>query len=281
MVRAFTEEGPFEFQGEFFHVPYANLWPKPIQQPYPEVWIPAAGSKVTLERAARHRYTYQCLFSPRNALKRNVSVFRDLAEKNGYTASPKQVAAVLFIHVAETDEQARREAEPHLLYLMQNINRAPQWDAFPPGHFSKDSLRGFMTKGGYRQKDLSEMTIEDVEEEGWGIIGSPATVAEKIEEIVDDLDCGKIIHIADFGAMPNWMLRKSLTLMAEDVIPKFRDKGGHPIWAIKDPRPAPTHAEYGALKTEPEAVPEARIHGHGVVDLRTAHIEELRKKLRD
>jgi len=281
MVKAFTEEGPFEWQGEFFHVPYANLWPKPIQQPYPEVWIPAAGSRLTLERCARHGYTYQCLFSPRQALKRNVALFRELAQEQGYEAPASQVAAVLFIHVAESDEQAMLEAEPHLLYLMQNINRAPQWDAFPPGHFSKASLRGWMTKGGYRQKDLAEMTVADVAEEKWGIIGSPATVIEKIEEVIEDLDCGKIIHIADFGAMPNWMLRKSLTLMAEEVIPKFRDAGGKPIWAIEDPRPAPTHAEFGALKQEPEAIPETRLHGHGVVDLRTAHVKALRKKIRD
>ena len=270
IYKAFTEDGPFEWQGRYFHIPYANLWPKPIQKPFPEVWIPGAGSRVTLERCARHRYTYQALFSPRQALIRNVKMFRQIAEDDyGYTHGPDQIAAVVFIHVAETDEQARREAEPHLMYLMQNLNRAPAWEAFPPGHFSKDSLRGFLTKGGYRGKDIGQMTAQDVFDEGWGVIGSPETVKAAIQGIVDDLGAGKIIHVADFGAMPNWMVRKSLTMMAEEVIPAFRGPGARPIWA-DDPRPAPTHAEYGARKREPEAIPEARLPGLGVVDGRTA-----------
>lgn len=281
MVKAFTEPGPFAWEGEHFHVPYANLWPKPIQDPYPEVWIPGAGSKLTLERCARHGYTYQALFSPRKALIRNVTVFRQLAEELGKEAPPSQVAAVVFIHVAETDAQARLEAEPHLLYLMQNLNRAPRHEAFPPGHFSVESLRGFMTKGGYRDKDIGLMTMEDVVEEGWGLVGSPQTVIDGLGQLIDDLGCGKIIHVADFGAMPNWLVRKSLTLMAEEVIPHFRDPGGKPIWAIEDPRPISTHTEFGAQRREPKAVPEARIHGHGVVDVRTAHIAELRDVIRD
>lgn len=280
MMKAFTSPGPFEWQGKHFHVPYANLWPRPIQQPHPHVWIPAAGSKVTLEKCAEHRYTYQALFSPRKVLKRNVETFRRAAEKHGYEPSPKQIAAVLFIHVAESDEQARREAEPHLMWLFQNINRSPRHDAFPPGHFSVESLRGFMLGGGYREKDMGQMTYDELTSEGWAVIGSPDTVAEQLEEIVAELGAGIVIHVADFGAMPNWLIRKSLTLMAEQVMPRFRDAGGKPIWAQEDPRPAGTHAQLGALRAAPESFPQARIPGTGVVDVRTAHVEELRTPLR-
>ncbi|QXJ21132.1 LLM class flavin-dependent oxidoreductase [Actinomadura graeca] len=280
MRKAFMDPGPFEWQGEHFHVPYANLWPKPLQQPYPEVWIPAAGSKLTLEKCAEFHYTYQALFSPRRVLKRNVDTFRRASEKFGYTPGPDQVAAVVFIHVAETDAQARLEAEPHLLFLMQNINRSRQPDAFPPGHFSVESLRGFMTKGGYRDRDIGDMAFEEMTEEGWAIVGSPQTVVDKLGLLVDELGAGKLIHVADFGAMPNWLIRKSLTLMSEEVIPHFRGPGGRPVWAEADPRTAPTHAEYGALRTETKTPPKARIPDVGVVDVRTAHVEDLRKPLR-
>lgn len=280
--KAFLETEPFEWQGTHFHVPYANLWPRPLQA-MPEVWIPAAGSKITLEKAAEHHYTYQALFSPRKALKRNVETFKKAGEKFGYEPGPDQIAAVIFIHVAESDEQARREAEPHLMSLFQNVNRSTQPDAFPPGHFSVESLRGFMTKGGYRDRDIGEMTFEEMLAEGWAIIGSPQTVTDKLGEMVEELDAGKLIHIADFGAMPNWMVRKSLTMMAEEVIPHFRGPGGKPVWAQDDMRPAPTHAEFGATRNPvpAESIPKTRIPGVGVVDLRTAHIEELRTVLEE
>jgi alkanesulfonate monooxygenase SsuD/methylene tetrahydromethanopterin reductase-like flavin-dependent oxidoreductase (luciferase family) len=279
MVKAFTSPGPFHWQGEYFDVPYANLWPRPIQQPYPEVWIPAAGSKITLDKCAEHHYTYQALFSPRKVLVRNVNTFREAARSHGYEPDAKQVAAVSFIHVAESDKQARQEAEAHLMFLFQNLNRSPQHDAFPPGHFSVDSLRGFMKGGGYRDRDLGAMSYDELLDEDWAIVGSPATVREKLEELVSDLGAGRIVHAADFGAMPNWMVRKSLTLMAEEVIPHFRGPDGKPIWA-NDPRPAPTIAEMGAKVGPRKAVPQARVADEGVLDVRTAHTVDLREPLR-
>jgi alkanesulfonate monooxygenase SsuD/methylene tetrahydromethanopterin reductase-like flavin-dependent oxidoreductase (luciferase family) len=279
--KAFTEPGPFHWQGKHFHIPNANLWPKPLH--FPDVWIPGAGSRLTLEKCAEFGYTWQALFSPRKALMKQVEVFRDAAEQNGYEAGPDQIAVVIFIHVAETDEQARLEAEPHLMFLMQNLNRAQLHDAFAPGLYSVDTVRRFMTGGGYRDRDISAMTMKDVLDEGWGIIGSPETVAAGLEQLVEDLGAGKLIHVADFGAMPNWMMRKSLTLMAEEVMPKFRDPGGKPIWAVEEPIVPLTHAEFAAQREEtaPEVVPQARLHdGTGVVDVRTAHIEELRTQLR-
>lgn len=279
MVKAFTEPGPFEWQGEYFHVPYANLWPRCVQQPYPQMWIPAAGSRITFERCARHRYTYQTLFSPRKALLRSVTAFRETCQKHGYEASPKQIASVLFVHVAETDKQARLEAEPHLRWVFQNMIRANQYDAFPPGHFSVESLRGFMSGGGYRNRDIGDMTYEEIVDEGWGVIGSPETVCEQLEGIVDELGSGRIIAIADNGAMPNWMVRKSMTLMAEQVIPRFRPPGGQPIWARQDQRVAPTHAELGSavLDRDPRAHPVAEMPDGSRIDVRTGHVADLRE----
>jgi len=274
MIKALTEPGPFEWLGEHFHVPYANLWPRPVQDPHPEFWLPAAGSRLTFERCARHRYTYQTLFSPRKVLQRNVGAFRKVAEESeGYTPAPNQIAAVLFVHVAETDAQARLEAEPHLLWVFQNMIRANRYDAFPPGHFSPESLRGFMTGGGYRDRDIGDMTYDELVAEGWGLIGSPETVSEQLEQLVDELGAGRIVVIADNGAMPNWMVRKSMTLMAEQVIPRFRPPGAAPVWAREEQRVVPTHAQLGGdlLERELPAHQEAVMPDGDRVDVTTAH----------
>jgi alkanesulfonate monooxygenase SsuD/methylene tetrahydromethanopterin reductase-like flavin-dependent oxidoreductase (luciferase family) len=241
------------------------------------VWIPAAGSRITFERCAKHHYTYQTLFSPRKAMLRNINAFREVTRRFGYEADPKQIAAVLFVHVAETDAQARREAEPHLRWVFQNMIRANQYDAFPPGHFSPESLRGFLTGGGYRNRDIGDMSYDELLDEGWALLGSPETVTDQLQSLVDELGAGRVVHIADNGAMPNWMVRKSLTLMAEQVIPKFRAPGAKPIWAIEDPRPAPTHAELGAHMSENPAPAEAEVvmPDGDRADLYTAHVADV------
>ncbi|MBB4662159.1 LLM class flavin-dependent oxidoreductase [Conexibacter arvalis] len=279
LIAAMTRPGPFDFQGKHFHVPYVNLWPRPVQAPHPPIFIPAAGSRETLELTAKHRYTYQAVLNPRAALKRNCDLFRELCEQNGYEADPRQISVNLFVHVAETDEQARREVEPHIMWLMQNFFRSTFQDSFPPGHVSLRSLRG-MVDGGYRSKPPAEMTWDDLVRERWIVVGSPETVAAGIEEIVDELGAGRVCLSANNGTEPLWMIHKSLTLFAEQVLPRFRPKGAAPTWA-REPQPIPrTRAEL-AVRSQPRRQPQAEIEGVGIVETLTAHVPELRRAVRD
>ena len=43
VMRAWTEQGPFAFNGRFNRRRYVNLWPRPMQQPHPPIWIPGGG----------------------------------------------------------------------------------------------------------------------------------------------------------------------------------------------------------------------------------------------
>jgi alkanesulfonate monooxygenase SsuD/methylene tetrahydromethanopterin reductase-like flavin-dependent oxidoreductase (luciferase family) len=121
LIRSMTEPGPFTFEGDFSDVPYVNLWPRPIQEPHPSIWIPAAGSRETLQMCARNRYTYQPVLTPRPVLLRNCDLFRQLCEEEGYTADPRQIASVFLVHTAETDAQASARSSAHGPWMMQNF----------------------------------------------------------------------------------------------------------------------------------------------------------------
>jgi len=277
LIRAFTEQGPFEYEGEFFHVPYVNLWPRPLQKPHPPIWIPAAGSRESLALCARRGYTYQAVLAPRKVLLRNCDLFRELCAEEGYEPDPRQIASVIFVHTAETDEQARREAEPHVGWLMQNFFRSTFQDAFAPGHVSEGSLRGMAAGGGYRSRDISEMTWEDLEEEGWLVAGSPDTVAERLEQLTTEMGSGRVILGVDHGSAPKWMIEKSLTIFAEEVMPRFRPDGGKPVWARgEDSRRLSTASEWASKSEGSRAVPAAQLRDGTLVDVRTSHVPELR-----
>ncbi len=67
IVRAWTETGPFAFEGDQYHFEYVNLWPRPYQNdPHPPIWIPSQGSSETIEWASHpsRRYTYLQTFTP-------------------------------------------------------------------------------------------------------------------------------------------------------------------------------------------------------------------------
>jgi alkanesulfonate monooxygenase SsuD/methylene tetrahydromethanopterin reductase-like flavin-dependent oxidoreductase (luciferase family) len=277
LMKALTEDGPFEWNGRFFNMPYVNLWPKPLQQPHPEVWIPAAGSRESLRLAAENHYTWLAVLNPRRVLVKNCETFRELCQEAGYEYDPRQIAAPFDIYVAETDRQARLESEAHIMWRIQNGLGSPFHDSFPPGHVSLQSLRGMAAGGGYRSRDIGTMTFEELSDEGWIIVGSPDTVAERLEELASEMGAGRIVVGGDHWTMPRWMTSKSITLFAEEVIPRFRPPGGKPIWEREELSPAfQTRSEYGARAGAPQVVPTARLGGGDPIDIRTAHVEELR-----
>ena len=52
VLRAWTEKETFAFNGRYNQQRYVNIWPRPIQQPHPPIWIPGAGSVETWRWAA-------------------------------------------------------------------------------------------------------------------------------------------------------------------------------------------------------------------------------------
>jgi alkanesulfonate monooxygenase SsuD/methylene tetrahydromethanopterin reductase-like flavin-dependent oxidoreductase (luciferase family) len=232
--KIWTEDGPFAWEGDYFHVPYVNVWPKPRQQPHPPIFIPAAGSRETLELAAKYRFTYQAILVPRPVLLRNCRLFRELCLENGYECGPRQITAVLEVHVAESDREARREVERHELWTYQNVFRFPFHESFPPGHVSMSSLRGMMA-GGYRSSDPSKLTWKELVDSGSVIAGSPETVRQRLADIMGEMGAGRVIVAGPF-TLPAWMQRKTMTLFAEEVIPHFRPIDGLAVWQ-REPAP--------------------------------------------
>ncbi len=49
---AWTEE-VFSYQGQFWSYKDVAIWPRPVQQPRPPVWVPVTTSQETMEWAAR------------------------------------------------------------------------------------------------------------------------------------------------------------------------------------------------------------------------------------
>lgn len=281
IMKSWTEPGPFAWEGRHFHLPYVNPWPRPLQQPHPPVWLPGVSSLETIEAAARNRYTFMQVFSPRSALARACRMYREAAEGFGYKAHPNQLAATAMIYVAETDEQARREAEPHIMWFVRNGLKTPTYHLLPPGYTSTRSLRSILTSGSHGAVNMWDMTFEQLLEDKWAIVGSPETVIASLAEVTDELGAGRVVFSASWGAMPSWMVQKNLEMLAEEVIPSFRASDGKPVWAREERPAVHTLTEHAATVGKPKAAPLVRMDGVGLVDSATAHVPELRKAVRE
>src|ERR1700737_487824 len=85
IIRAWTEPGPFAFEGKHYNFNYVNPWPTTYQKPHPPIWIPSQGSAETVEFASHpdRRYTYLQTFSAATQVKRFLDSYREQAKIYG------------------------------------------------------------------------------------------------------------------------------------------------------------------------------------------------------
>jgi alkanesulfonate monooxygenase SsuD/methylene tetrahydromethanopterin reductase-like flavin-dependent oxidoreductase (luciferase family) len=219
VLRAWREPGPFEHYGEHWKLKYVNPWPRPIQQPHPTIWIPGAGSKETIELVAERRFGYMGIpYFHVDFFQKNFDSFREAAQKSGYTSSPYQLGWLCPIYVAETDEQAWAEYEKHLFYFAHSLLKGLV--VFPPGYTSARSIANI-------NRALSQFlstvkTREQVEQGAYAIVGSAATVRDKLIHYAKKLQVGNLLGLFQLGTLPADLTRKNMTLFARDVMPALR-----------------------------------------------------------
>jgi alkanesulfonate monooxygenase SsuD/methylene tetrahydromethanopterin reductase-like flavin-dependent oxidoreductase (luciferase family) len=219
ILRAWTEPGPFTFEGKYYNLRYVNPWPRPYQQPHPAVWIPSSGSISTIRWAAAKRYTYCQTLAPIRVVAKVFDAYREEAEKAGYQASPDQLAWSNAIYIAETDEKARREARPHLDAYSNRFLKTNPVMMSPPGYSSLESVKRQRALRGARPQ-----SPDDLIDQGVVIVGSPNTVREKLAEYQDLAGFTYSLTKTQFGTMPHEMVQVNQAAVAEEVLPYFRDR---------------------------------------------------------
>jgi alkanesulfonate monooxygenase SsuD/methylene tetrahydromethanopterin reductase-like flavin-dependent oxidoreductase (luciferase family) len=221
IIRAWTKTGPFHFDGEHYDIQYVNTWPRPYQRPHPPIWIPSQGSGETIVWPAKKKYTYLQTYSPVAAVKRFLEMYKDEAQKNGYTASPDQLGWMAPIYVAQTDEQAYAEAKPHIEAFANKFLRMPQQLVRPPGYLSMRSVKAVMSA---KVSLTTERSIDTLMENGSFICGSVDTVARKIAETQGMIGYGNQLCLMQFGTLPAHLTRKNLELFGTRVMPMLRER---------------------------------------------------------
>jgi alkanesulfonate monooxygenase SsuD/methylene tetrahydromethanopterin reductase-like flavin-dependent oxidoreductase (luciferase family) len=223
IMQAWTKTGPFSFEGKHYQFEYVNLWPRPYQTPRPPIWIPSQGSSETIEWASHpdRRYTYLQTFTPVAMLAKYMQMYKDMANEHGYEATPDQLGWSVPLYVAETDEIARREAQPHIENFLNKFLRMPKEMLLPPGYLSLKSMMGVMKA---KSSIGTKQTIDSVIEKGMFICGSPETVRAKLEEYHSQIGFGHLLTLLQFGTLPGELTRKNMELYANEVMPYLRQK---------------------------------------------------------
>jgi len=229
IVKAWTQPGPFPWEGEHYNLNYVNLWPRVYQQPHPPIWIPSQGSIETIEWAAdpSRKYPFLVTFSAREAVLKNLLAYKDQTQKYGYEAQPSQLGWAAPVYVAETLEKAMSESRSAIEALFNDYLTLPMEMLLPPGYTSVESLKKIIaTKkaigragfGGPNQRQ----SLERLMELGTVLVGTPESILNQVEQVKEKTNLGNFVSMLQFGTLNNELTQRNQAMFASEVMPKIQ-----------------------------------------------------------
>ena len=229
--RAWTEEA-FSFSGKYWSYEDVAIWPRPVQQPHPPVWVPVSGSQETIEWAGRHDVPITPGLVPTRGLREDIIRYyaRCLAE-HGHRITPDHLIIQASAYVADSKARAVAEAGPYTLYFNRTL--------FSHGNVSEASRQreaGYLSAGSFdyvRPENMAAvsgsrdrfrgMTLEsvarDAEEMPWG---TPSEVIERIIAAADHAGAGTVLINMNRGAMPHEMFMEQIRRFGTEVLPALQ-----------------------------------------------------------
>jgi alkanesulfonate monooxygenase SsuD/methylene tetrahydromethanopterin reductase-like flavin-dependent oxidoreductase (luciferase family) len=267
VLKAWTEDKPFAFNGRFNQQRYVNIWPRPVQKPRPPIWIPGGGSVETWQWCAEKDYVYAYLsYFGYKAGEATMKGFWREVERQGKEPNPYRAGFLQFVGVGENHAEAMKlYKEPAEYFYNACLHLDPRF-ANPPGYTSEASIRsrikGMVAQaaaGGGAAKSANRGDASkavqaqgaraghEIAREWQGILdlgyvmaGSPDEVADQIRKAAKNLNVGHLMLLLHFGNMSADLTRYNTKLFADRVLPQIKDLFDDQWEDHWWPRPMPT-----------------------------------------
>jgi alkanesulfonate monooxygenase SsuD/methylene tetrahydromethanopterin reductase-like flavin-dependent oxidoreductase (luciferase family) len=223
IVKAWTEPGPWRWEGNHYQLRVVNPWAVPLQKPHPRIWIPGVVSRETTIWAAQHRYPYICLNTTVEQTKRIWKVYDEAAAQVGYTPTSEHRGYLLRVHVAETEEKALENAREFMWMQGEFTGLThPVW-ANPAGYYSPANRRTFVEVAAGRHPNILREPYEKQLETLQIIAGTPKTVIPKLRSIMEQTRPGIFAFWGNDGKVNHEDSMTCIRLLGQEVMPAVRE----------------------------------------------------------
>lgn len=216
-------------EGPFFQLKDCAIWPRPLQQPHPPIWV-AARSAESIEWCVKRRLPIAQVYQTTDQIEESFNYYRQCARDDGWEAGPDQFILCRHIHVNETDGKARETVEPALRYFFSVFNRGFN-EAINQRAADQQRLMAALTTARsfsyFREEhrarvDFSTLDWESLLSTGYLIAGNPDTVARQVLDEMTQLGAGHFMGMFHIGNLAHDTVISSLDLFHTEVMPSLR-----------------------------------------------------------
>ncbi|MGK9052974.1 LLM class flavin-dependent oxidoreductase [Xaviernesmea oryzae] len=220
IIKAWTEDEPFGWEGEHYQFPAVSIWPKPIQKPHPRILM-SASNEESAEFVAKMRAIMGItLIQDLGAARKAIEHFKNVARGYGWEPTPDDILVGQQICIADTDEEAREHMAAAQTYFHQTLMRpqrsAQQLVLQQSRYYTGSDVGENFQK---RLATLRNRTVDEQIEAGSIICGSPESVVKQITRLNQELGCGLLNLTIKVGNMPGSVVRRGMELFRDRVAP--------------------------------------------------------------
>jgi alkanesulfonate monooxygenase SsuD/methylene tetrahydromethanopterin reductase-like flavin-dependent oxidoreductase (luciferase family) len=208
IMRAWTADEPFDFEGKFWQGTGIDVNPKPFQKPFPPTSLACLRSIETPELAGKKGLIPLIShFSSTSDVHAMGDAYLRGAAAAGRTASRSDLRVTRYVHVSDSVEQGKRElhATDNAEKRIQMAHGMARWDPFIPEGRSRD-----------------DVNLDFLIDEGHFAVGDPDTVYECLRKIYEDSGgFGVLMLLTGKNWVTSEQRDRSMRLFAEHVAPRL------------------------------------------------------------
>ena len=218
-----SKDGTFSWKGRYFDVPERTIVPLPVQKPHPPLWLASSNedTHVLCGKFGMGLLTLVVMLDPEEVARR-IGLYRD-AIKNPEPVGQfinNRAGVFYMVHCAETDKQARENAERAFLSYVNTlftVNGQLQ-SAVKEGTRDVPLRAGANLPKGVTQDQINMDYLLD---HHTVICGSPDTCIKQLEHIQKVTGLDHVMGMQQFWSIPHEKVMNSIRLFGKHVIPHF------------------------------------------------------------
>jgi alkanesulfonate monooxygenase SsuD/methylene tetrahydromethanopterin reductase-like flavin-dependent oxidoreductase (luciferase family) len=218
----------WSYEGKFFQLKDCAIWPRPLQQPHPPIWI-AARSAESVEWCVKHHLPTAQVYQTTSQIEDTFNYYRKVARDEGWEATPNDFILCRHIYIDEADKKAQEVAEPAMRYFFTVFNRGFN-EAINKGAVDRrlsaalttERSFNYFREGNRERRDFSKLDWDGLIGTGYMIAGNPDTVARQILEQMKQIGANHFMGMFHIGNLAHEKVVSSLDLFKKEIMPRLQ-----------------------------------------------------------
>jgi len=211
ILKAWSEP-KFSHNGNSYQYDNVELLPRPVQKPYPTVWMGATSTAESFEFAGRSGFHLMLIpfLHEIDELRAMVNMYLNARRAAGLDVDTARIIAMYHIYVGESADEARATAEPALAAYHAAAAEA------------RNLTQGIPEPESYRTHDehrakMRKLTFNDLVQQNRVLVGDAAEVRDKVAHVRERLHLTDLAGNFALGSLPDLQTHTTLRRFMEQV----------------------------------------------------------------